>query len=272
VLLTTLCQHGLARTQVFDRYVGIDYSGAQTAEASLKGLRLFEARRESPPSEVPPPPSPRKYWSMCELAEWLAKQATGEQRIVVGIDHGFSFPRKYFERHHLPLDWEVFLDDFQRHWPTADRYTYVDFVRDGNKGNGSARLGNSRWRRLVEMRVGAKSVFHFDVPGSVAKSTHVGLPWLRHLRNSAPGQVHFWPFDGWKIPANGSVIAEVYPALWSHNFPREGRDSDQHDAYSIAAWLRQADRDSSLRSYFEPGLTPEEMEVAEIEGWILGVR
>ena len=28
----------------------------------------------------------------------------------------------------------------------------------------------------------AKSVFHFDVQGSVAKSTHAGLPWIKALR------------------------------------------------------------------------------------------
>ena len=38
-------------------------------------------------------------------------------------------------------------------------------------GNGAARSGNARWRRLTEERAGgAKSVFHFDVQGSVAKS------------------------------------------------------------------------------------------------------
>jgi len=39
-----------------------------------------------------------------------------------------------------------------------------------------------------EERAGsAKSVFHFDVLGSVAKSTHVGIPWLRYIRER-------WPF------------------------------------------------------------------------------
>jgi hypothetical protein len=38
-------------------------------------------------------------------------------------------------------------------------------------------MGNARWRRLTEERAGgAKSVFHFDVQGSVAKSTHAGIP------------------------------------------------------------------------------------------------
>jgi len=70
---------------------------------------------------------------------------------LVGIDHGFSFPLQYFEKHGLPLDWPAFLDDFQRHWPT-DEDIYVDFVRDGSVGNGAARSGNPRWRRVTELR------------------------------------------------------------------------------------------------------------------------
>jgi hypothetical protein len=30
---------------VFERYIGIDYSGAQTPKSSLKGLRVYEAGR-----------------------------------------------------------------------------------------------------------------------------------------------------------------------------------------------------------------------------------
>lgn len=55
----------------FHRYIGIDYSGAETPNASLKGLRVYEATYEFVPMEVEPPPSPRKYWTRCGLAEWL---------------------------------------------------------------------------------------------------------------------------------------------------------------------------------------------------------
>ena len=47
----------------FERYIGIDYSGAQTPKSSLKGLRVFMADRLTFPHEVEPPPSPRKYWT-----------------------------------------------------------------------------------------------------------------------------------------------------------------------------------------------------------------
>jgi hypothetical protein len=57
----------------FSRYIGIDYSGAETPDSSLKGLRVYEARSESLPVEVAPPPSPRKYWTRRGLAAWLAE-------------------------------------------------------------------------------------------------------------------------------------------------------------------------------------------------------
>jgi hypothetical protein len=224
------------------------------------------------PAEVPPPPSPRKYWTRRGIAEWLVALLAQDTPTLVGIDHGFSFPLRYFEVHHLPADWPAFLDDFRRHWPTDDPHTYVDFVREGAAGNGAARMGHARWRRLTEERAGAaKSVFHFDVPGSVAKSTHAGIPWLRFIRQQLGARVHFWPFDGWDIPVGRSAIAEVYPALWNRSFANEDRTSDQHDAFSIAAWLSRADRDGSLAAWLKPDLTPSERTVAEVEGWILGV-
>ncbi|MCB1556921.1 MAG: hypothetical protein KDJ15_06365, partial [Alphaproteobacteria bacterium] len=190
----------------------------------------------------------------------------------VGIDHGFSFPLRYFETHHILPEWPVFLDDFQQHWPTDEDNVYVDFVRDGSVGNGAARMGKTRWRRLTEERArGAKSVFHFDVPGSVAKSTHAGIPWLRFIRNNPGARVHFWPFDGWEIPAGRSVIAEIYPSLYSWNFPKADRTPDQHDAFSTAAWLSRSDHDGSLAAFFAPDLRAHERAEAQVEGWILGV-
>jgi hypothetical protein len=261
------------RLPAFDRYIGIDYSGAETPLSSLKGLRVYLADQESSPQEVQPPPSPRKYWTRRGLAEWLVERLSEDQSTLVGIDHSFSFPLRYFEVHHLLPDWPKFLDDFQRHWPTDQDFTYVDFVRNGNCGDGEARSGNSRWRRLTEIRTGrAKSVFYFDAPGSVAKSTHAGLPWLRYLRLNLGSRVHFWPFDGWDIPPRRSAVAEVYPVLWSRGFAREGRTVDQHDAFSAAEWLRRADLNGTLAEYFKPDLIPPERQVAQIEGWILGIK
>lgn len=261
-----------ADSPAFARYVGIDYSGAETPNASLKGLRVYLAEGSAEAVEVQPPPSPRRYWTRRGIAEWLVERLAEEPPTIVGIDHGFSFPLRYFETHQIPPDWPTFLDDFQRHWPTDADNMYVDFIRDGAHGNGAARTGNTRWRRLTELRAGgAKSVFHFDVQGSVAKSTHAGIPWLRHLRQRHGDRVHFWPFDAWAIPPGRHAVVEVYPALWKHAFAPEDRTPDQHDAYSAASWLQRADRDGALGHYLHPKMSDAEAMVARIEGWILGV-
>lgn len=257
----------------FDRYIGIDYSGAQTPTSSLPGLRIYVANRDGPPTEVPPPAGPKKYWTRRGIAEWLVQRLCEDEATLVGIDHGFSFPLKFFERHDLPHDWPAFLDDFHRHWPTDDDNTYVDFVRDGVCGNGAARAGDSKWRRITEVRArAAKSVFHFDVQGSVAKSTHAGLPWLKHIRQRLPGRVHFWPFDGWAPGTGRSVIAEVYPALFSRAFPQGDRTSDQHDAWAVAEWMRRVDLAGGLGEFFAPDLSETDRAAAMVEGWILGLR
>jgi hypothetical protein len=113
--------------------------------------------------------------------------------------------------------------------------------------------GNPRWRRVTELRARtAKSEFHFDVQGSVAKSTHAGIPWLRYIRLHTEDHAHFWPFDGWSVPPNRSVVAEVYPALWSRTFPNAGRTLDQRDAFDIARWLQRADSNGSLEKFLCP--------------------
>ena len=258
-------------TPKFNRYIGIDYSGAATAEASLKGIRVYAVEGESQPKEVESPPSPKKYWTRRGLAEWLAKQLPGKTPTIVGIDHSFSFPLRYFKEHQLLPDWPSFLDDFQEHWPTDDQNTSVESIRRGLQGNGKARTGNTRWRRIAEVRAKAKSVFHFDVPGSVAKSTHAGLPWLRYLRNQLGDKAHFWPFVGWEIPAGKSARVEIYPSLWSRNYPQEERTPDQHDAFVAATWLQQVDQNGSLDQFLKPELLPGEYHAIQVEGWILGV-
>jgi hypothetical protein len=169
-------------------------------------------------------------------------------------------------------NWDIFLDDFCAHWPTDSPHTYVDFIRDGICGKGAERLGERRWRRVTETRAPrARSVFHFDVQGSVAKSTHAGIPWLRYLRRALGSSVHFWPFDGWTSRNGSHVVAEVYPSLWRSRYPNEYRTRDQQDAFAVCRWLQETDLANDLNRFFDPQLTPGELSIANIEGWILGV-
>ncbi|MGQ9662030.1 MAG: hypothetical protein ACUVWX_06800 [Kiritimatiellia bacterium] len=263
---------GKNKTPRFACYVGIDYSGAKSADDPVPGLRVYLAAGEREPQEAFPVATSRRGWSRRTLALWLEAMLGGGEPIIVGIDHVFSFPRRYFRRHGLPLNWDAFLADFCLHWPTDQMGVWVDAVRHGNCGPGWKRSGESRWRRVADIVApGAKSVFHFDIPGCVAKSSHAGLPWLRYLRQRCGTRVHFWPFDGWEVPAGKHVVAEVFPSLWRDRYPVKGLSPHQRDAYVICRWLQEADRDGRLTTCFTPALPTEVAAQARYEGWILGI-
>jgi hypothetical protein len=258
----------------FDLYIGIDYSGAETSDAKLAGLQAYAARPGRDP-EAMRPERPR-HWSRRELALWLLTQLRSGKRLLVGIDHGFSFPDEYFRRYHLD-SWPTFLADFCRHWPTDQPECSVQCIRDGTWWKGARKPRGQRTGPATALRLcerwtsSSKSVFRFDFQGSVAKSTHAGIPWLRFLREEGGDRIFFWPFDGWQPHEGKSVIAEVYPSIFRHRYAKGGRTPDEHDAYAVARWLEETGRKRLLDRYFNPPLTPPERRVAALEGWILGI-
>ena len=261
--------------RMFQRTIGIDYSGSDTPLKRLSGLRVFKSDGNDPPREVRSRAHPKGQWNWNrkEIAEWLVEQLQKQDKpTLVGIDHAFSFPIEYFQKYNnlIGPSWHYFLVDFRKYWPTHED---GNLVRKIKRGTGQCRSGESTWRRLTDHCSGtAKSVFHFNVQGSVAHSTYAGIPWLRYVRKELGDGVHFWPFDGWDIEKGKSVIAEVYPSIWRGRFRRADSMNDhQHDAYSIAGWLSRADRNGWLADYLNPNLSQAERDRASTEGWILGV-
>lgn len=252
----------------FDWHIGIDYSGAETPTSRLSGLQIFVASAGMLPSRVNAEPDHRTWnWTRKKIAAWLISIAKTDTRFIVGFDHGFSFPLPYLKQYEL-FSWDEFLRDFVVHWPTDGDHDYVESLRQGNERTGE----KSELRLCERWSSSAKSVFQFDVQGSVAKSSHAGIPWLLRIREELRDRVHFWPFDGWLPPEDRSVIAEVYPSIFSKRYLREDRTVDQQDAYAIARWLFESDGRDILTKYFEPPLTDQERRVAELEGWILGIN
>ncbi|MEM9656873.1 MAG: hypothetical protein AAF961_00795 [Planctomycetota bacterium] len=257
----------------FDLYIGIDYSGRQTSASRTPALQVYAAFGEEEPRRVLSPAATEKTyknWCRQEIAEWLVQQAKERIKLIVGIDHGFSFPLSYFQRYGL-ANWDAFLDDFYVHWPTDQPHTYVDSIRESDEGPPARTGGNDEFRLAERWTSSAKSVFHFDVQGQVAKATHAGLPWLRRMRQAVGDRLHFWPFDGWEIDEDKSVVAEVYPSVFRNRYGKADRTADQQDAYATARWLSEMDRRECLAKYFEPPLTAEELAQGELEGWILGI-
>lgn len=263
----------------FDSFIGIDYSGAEVPTSRLKGLQVYAAAPGGLPRQVPTPAiataraagvtgSVPRYWTRNEIAQWLIERVERGETLIAGIDHGFSFPDSYFRSYSL-TDWPQFLHDFCLHWPADGDAVTVESLRPHNPRSGTPK--EFGLRLCERWTSSAKSVFQFDVQGSVAKSTHAGIPWLRHIRAAVGDRVHFWPFDGWLPPAGKSVIAEVYPSIFRNRYPKENRTPDEQDAYVVARWLAEMAGRGELGRYWSPPLTGEERAVAEREGWILGV-
>lgn len=259
----------------FELYVGVDYSGAETPESRLKALQVYAARPGGQAEPVRPVPA--RHWSRRDIAQWLLAKIQSAERLLIGIDHGFSVPEGYFRRYGLD-SWPAFLDDFCRHWPTDQPGCTVERVRDGTWWKDAAKPPDERTGPPTALRLcerwtsSAKSVFRFDVQGAVAKSTHAGLPWLRFLREEAGDRLFVWPFDGWRPSEGKSVVAEVYPSILRNRYAKdERRTPDEHDAYAVARWLEETSRHRLIDRYFNPPLTEPERRTAGLEGWILGI-
>ena len=257
-------------TPRFQSCIGIDYSGAADPDKSLPGLRAAQCIPGGSVDDIVR--GDGRHWSRRTLAEWLDSQLAGEIPILIGIDHGLGFPEIWRQTHGLPNEWDRVLDRFCARWPTDQAGATVRSLREMPPGGmGNELGGDPRWRRIAERRARAKSVFHFDVPGSVATSTHAGLPWIRWLRTRHRTRLHCWPFDGW-IPEPGkSVLTEAWPAFWNQTVPLPGESRDRHDARVVAQSLADAVADRSIDGWWEPELSPEEWKIASGEGWILGV-
>jgi hypothetical protein len=248
----------------FDTYIGVRYSGRKAPKERVDDLIVFTAVVDHEPYRELNFADSEGRWSRQDLAEWLLAKLTGDERVVVGLDHAFSFPQSYMDRHGLE-SWEQFLRDFAEHWPTH-QISVKDLLP------GLSRLGDPDEQRLTgRWTAQPKSVFQFaDLQDNAARATHAGIPWLAYLRRAGE-RAHFGPFDGVEVEEGKSLVAEVRPARLKHRYQREGLERQELEAFAICAWLQDRDRLDLLRPYFTPPLSEAEQKRAQLEGWILGV-
>lgn len=250
---------------LFQRYIGIDYSGAGDADVPQDGIRVFAADTPTPPREVESSHPRRIRWDRNTLAHWLHDQLQTGQRTIVAIDHAFSFPVTYLDHYGL-RSWDEVLEDASRRWPLSMRVSDAD--AEDEEANW---VPDDQYRLTEKWTPSAKSVFFRAVEGTVFFSTRAGLPWIGWLRRQLGRTVHFWPFDGFRPPDRRSVVAEVYPAYFKWRYAERFATSHQQDAHATCRWLRERDRLNYLHSYLSPLLAAKEKAIARREGWILGV-
>ena len=279
----------------FDRFIGIDWSGAKGSRHPGISLAIC-AIGDAAPELVTPP---GRYWSREGVRNWLLSL---EGDALIGFD--FSYAPPFVERGaYLPGD----------ETPTNAKafWAYVDTVSD-DEDLGAASFLEQRHRRhfyfgatdgakadyrhlrqcetLYNDGRGGKPATVFDAIGAaqVAKASFAGMRLLHHLNRALP----VWPFD--PRPERGPAIVEIYTriaaraagvakgrskvrdaasldvvlaALGSRPHAPLSRYTDHDtDAIMTAAWLRANAARAEL--WHPPLLTPE---IARTEGWTFGV-
>jgi len=275
---------------LFEKYIGIDYSGADKPRSKIKGLAVVQGSIHSPASLVYPSTGSSltsstsssdkdHLWSREEVYLWLRDQLlSSQERMIIGIDHGLSYPLSVLQQ--LELDqWDDFLKWSYQTWQTT-RLTM-------KQSKEQAHYTNSIAKRLVEREFvpSTKSVVDLDrvsgMQGAVSYSTHTGLAWiyrLRYWQKRHGMNIHFWPFDGKIIPKQHHVIVEAYPSLYKRRMITEPHLSNistysehERDAYYIAAWMQERDQEETLAPYLSlPTLSRAEYQLSLLEGWVLG--
>jgi hypothetical protein len=86
-------QKSQLHSELFDGYIGTDDSGAETANPSLKGLRVYEADRTNEATEIEPLGCQGVHWTRRAIAAWLVGRLTEITVIVVrSITRSLSRP------------------------------------------------------------------------------------------------------------------------------------------------------------------------------------
>ena len=267
----------------FDRYIGIDWSGA--AQPGYAGVAVATcAAGRGAPSLIP---APGKTWTRMAVLDWLRSELAKPQRLLIGFDFAFALPGDGRPAAALWAEVEArCADDVDllgsryasgdprfwtagpqpKHWNDAPRATEIACR--------AAELGSPQTPFQL---IGAKQV---------GKGALAGMRLLHRLQGEAGDRVATWPFDRDAGRDRRSVVCEIYPrlfirragfgnaklrtredlnhalnALASIGLARGEFDDHQCDALVTAAGLRHLADNPALWAAGD----------GEPEGWIFGV-
>jgi len=282
----------------FDRFIGIDWSGARGPKLPGIQVAVCEAGRAAPRLVV----GKHGAWRRSDLADWLARQCeTGAP--LIGLDFSFTFPfcdrGAYFPAAAGPRDaaglWAL-VDDACRAAPEyyggpfREAAPWRDyFLSAGRRGvRYQARHKQAELACVAQGLGRPENVFKLIGPSQVGMGSLAGMRLLAALKRAVP-RVSIWPFDRCKTGV--PVVAETFPRAFLAHAVRERRKLRDHgplatvlavfgsrafrgalpsddaaDAIVLAAGLRARHAEKAL--WQPPGMTDT---VRRTEGWIFGV-
>lgn len=117
--------------------------------------------------------------------------------------------------------------------------------------------------RLIRAHTRAKpkSPWQLSGAGSVGGQSLVGLKAVHQLLQTIGSRGHLWPFDPEPAQSNAITIAEIYPSMYPEKSPPHWYKDARQVVDTRDALLDHPDQPELLRA----------PEIAQTEGWILGV-
>ena len=204
----------------FDRFVGVDWSGAGGRQYA--GIAVAECRAGTDAPVLVQPPGRR--WRRTDFVDWMAVQAGRAERLLVGIDCAFALPAPmagallgadyaapalwaYIDAHAAEAE-DFFGGPFALH----ERHR-GHFWHDGPRPAGFAELHRATEYACRAAGLGApESPLKLVGARQVGKGGLAGMRVLHALKVRLGGRFAVWPFDP---PGDADIVCiELYPRLF----------------------------------------------------------
>lgn len=204
----------------FDRFVGVDWSGATGRLYSGIAVAACGAGRGAPVLIE----SPGKRWRRTDFVDWMAAQAGQGERLLVGIDCAFALP--------VQMAGQLLGDDYT----AAGLWAYIDaacaeaadffggsfatherhaghFWHSGPRPAGFAELHRATEYACRAAGLGApESPLKLVGARQVGKGGLAGMRVLHALKSALGDRFAVWPFDA--MEDADIVCIELYPRLF----------------------------------------------------------
>ena len=286
---------------MFDRYVMVDWSAANVPRTGRDSVWMCSRGPDGESLANPP----TRHAAKALLGNWLSAARGAGERVLVGFDFPFGYPRGFAARLGVAgPPWRAVWDEIAA-LVTDDaenRNNRFEVAAEFNrrvsagafpfwgcpKGRDTVLLAPKHHRRheadgLAERRLidcymrTAQPCWKLLGTGSVGSQVLTGIPVVRALRDDPRwcDRAMVWPFEtGLRAPGDAAIVfAEVYPSLWRVTpAPDETKDSAQ--VRTVVDFFAARDRTGELAAFFEgdPALTAEQRHIVENEeAWTLGV-
>ena len=206
----------------FERVIAVDWSGAREPAGALA---VAEVRGDATGIDA-------ALWTPASREETTALllMRARTERVAIGLDFAFSYPRWFVERQRCDDGvslWRRVAARGER-WlaEVPAQFSRTQLARASVAAGGLPLFRATEVALSVGARVTPKSAFQIGGSGQVGMSTLRGIPFLLLLEAAGCA---IWPFD---VPARDqSVVLEIYPrAIY-------GGAVAKVDAAQRAAWL-----------------------------------